>query len=706
VPVDQSDLTQTLARGLAPRAVAIYGASARKLTSQAARIASKVINNGYEGRVVLVNPNDQVVHGVSTVAGAALSPLAADLDLAIIAVPREAAVGALDDCATVGIRLAVVTSARFAEADERGAELQRELTERAALHGIRLIGPNCMGLINYTDGLVAAGRENTAPPGSISVVAQSGYLSMRLMNYIEETGQGVDLWVTMGNCADLTPADMIEYLGERVSTSVIIVYLENVADPQRLSAVISSARARGTDVVLLKSGRTSTGSEVAASHTGALASPDVFVDVLAQDADAIRVDTVREAVQVASLIAAFGRRPLGPFLPTSGSGGDCVLAGDWCSRQGLPLARISATTISRMHEIVPEAGTTNPLDISPFPFDGSNRQLQVVQVLADDPDVGCIVLMDGWGLETIETPDGPSIDLRPLGLPGGSLPVPIIIDSRVKDWQRQALVDAGFAVTADGETIWRSLGHIVRQARIAGQLPEPRANSDTSDDAHDEGAAVPRLPELEAFDRLRAAGVPMISTERIGSADQLLQTCRRLGYPVVMKGLITGVIHKADAQLVHLDVWSEEQALDVYKRLSDIVTPQGGDVVVQPQLRGSLAEVIVSTRDDPRYGLHVMVGSGGKWVESDSDVAWAKAPVTAAKARALLLRTNLGRGLAGKYPQSLDEAALPHVIATLSRLAADWRETVAEIEVNPLVIRADSIDAVDAVITLRDGQSA
>ncbi len=128
-------------------------------------------------------------------------------------------------------------------------------------------------------------------------------------------------------------------------------------------------------------------------------------------------------------------------------------------------------------------------------------------------------------------------------------------------------------------------------------------------------------------------------------------------------------------------------------------------MVVQPQLRGSLAEVIVSTRDDPRYGLHVMVGSGGKWVESDSDIAWAKAPVTPARARTLLLRTNLGRGLARKHPQILDEAALPQVIATLSRLAADWRETVAEIEVNPLVIRADSIDAVDAVITLRDCQS-
>jgi acyl-CoA synthetase (NDP forming) len=704
--VEQSALTQTLTRALAPRAVAVYGASARKLSSQAARITGKLLANGYTGRVALVNPNAQEVHGIATVPRATESPLAADLDLAIIAVPREAAVGALDDCAAAGIRLAVVTSARFAEADARGAELQQELLERAQQHGIRLIGPNCMGLINYTDGLVAAGRDMYAPPGSISVVAQSGYLSMRLMDYIAETGQGVDLWLTMGNCADLKPADMIEYLGARASTSVVVVYLENVADPQRLSDAIRSARAAGTDVVLVKSGRTSTGSQIAASHTGALASPDVFVDVLAQDADAIRVDTVREAAQVAGIIAAFGRRPLGPFLTTSGSGGDCVLAGDWCARQDLPLARLSQQTIDRMHEIVPEAGNTNPLDISPFPFDGTNRQLQVVKVLADDPDVGCIVLLDGWGLEPKETPDGPGVDFGPLGLPGQPLPVPIIIDSRVKDWQRTALVDAGFAVTMDGETIWRSLGHIVRQARIAGQLPE-RAPADppsAADTAHDSTPAA-RLPELEAFDRLRAAGVPMTETVVVTSADEVLAAARRLGYPVVVKGLIPGVAHKADEQLVHLDVWGDEDALDVWKRLSDTVTARGGDIVVQPQLRGSVAEVIVSTVDDPRYGLHVMVGGGGKWVESDSDVAWAKAPVAAAQARALLLRTNLGRGLARKYPTLLEEAMLPQVIASVSAVAQEWIDTVAEIEINPLVIRADSVDAVDAVVTLREGQA-
>jgi acetate---CoA ligase (ADP-forming) len=702
--VEQSALTQTLSRALAPRAVAVYGASARKLSSQAARITGKLLANGYTGRVALVNPNAQEVHGIGTVPRATESPLAADLDLAIIAVPREAAVGALDDCAAAGIRLAVVTSARFAEADARGAELQQELLERAQQHGIRLIGPNCMGLINYTDGLVAAGRDMYAPPGSISVVAQSGYLSMRLMDYIAETGQGVDLWVTMGNCADLKPADMIEYLGARASTSVVVVYLENVADPQRLSDAMRGARAAGTDVVLVKSGRTSAGSQIAASHTGALASPDVFVDVLAQDADAIRVDTIREAAQVAGLIAAFGRRPLGPFLTTSGSGGDCVLAGDWCAREDLPLARLSQQTIDRMHEIVPEAGTTNPLDISPFPFDGTNRQLQVVKILAEDRDVGCIVLLDGWGLEPKETPDGPDIDFGPLGLPEQPLPVPIVVDSRVKDWQRKALVAAGFAVTMDGETIWRSLGHIVRQARIAGQLPDA-APPPAADTAPGDSTPAARLPELEAFGRLRAAGVPMIATDVVTSADEMLAAGRRLGYPVVVKGLMPGVVHKADEHLVYLDVWGDEDALDVWKRLSDVVTARGGDVVVQPQLRGSVGEVIVSTVDDPRYGLHVMVGGGGKWVETDSDVAWAKAPVTAAQARALLLRTKLGRGLARKYPKVLEDAMLPQVIASVSTLAQEWVDTVAEIEINPLVIRADSVVAVDAVITLREGHA-
>jgi acetyl-CoA synthetase (ADP-forming) len=312
--------------------------------------------------------------------------------------------------------------------------------------------------------------------------------------------------------------------------------------------------------------------------------------------------------------------------------------------------------------------------------------------------------MDGWGWGTDATPSGRVLRLGPLVAPDHPLTVPVIADSRMEEWQRDALVAAGFAVTSDGETIWRSLGHIVRQSRIAGTLAEDgsKAPARVAGRAGGNAAGPPeRLPELTAFDRLRTAGVPMVGTEPVRTPDELLGACRRLGYPVAVKGLVPGVVHKADAQLVHTDVWDEDEALDVWKRLADTVTDRGGQVIVQPQVRGALAEIIVATRDDPHYGLHIMVGAGGKWVEADSDVAWATAPVTAAQAERLLRRTKIGRGLAAKHPRLLDEGALPRVVAAVSVLAAQWLESVAEIEINPLIVRADSVDAVDAVVTLR-----
>jgi len=699
-----SDLTQVLARGLAPRAVAVYGASARRTNSQAFRIVGKLLTNGHAGRLVLVNPNAQEVHGVATVAKASLSALAPELDLAVIAVPRESAIDALNDAADAGIGLAIVTSAKFAESDARGVELQEQLVARARQRNIRLIGPNCMGVINYTDRLIAAGRELYAPPGHISVVAQSGFLSMRMMDYIAETGQGVDLWVTIGNSADVTPTDMIEYLAARAQTSVIVVYLESVPDPQRLSSAIASARSAGTEVVLVKSGRTEVGSQLAASHTGALASPDVFVDVLAEDADCIRVETVREAAQVASLIAAFGRRPTGPFLVTSGSGGDCVLAGDACAQRGIPLARLSDTTLERLHEIVPEAGSGNPLDISPFPFDGTGRQVAALSVLVEAPEVGCVVLMDGWGWDSKETPDGRVLVIDPLVRPGHPLPIPVIADSRMDEWQRNALVAAGIAVTSDGETIWRSLGHVVRQARSAGTLAEPDAP--TSDEQERPATTAERLPELTAFSRLRDAGVPMVATEVVTSPEEMLDSSHRLGYPIVLKGLVPGVVHKADERLIHIVMSGDDEALAAWKRLTEVISVRGGEVVVQPMLASPLAEIIVATRDDPAYGLHVMVGNGGTWVEFESDVAWAKAPITVPGAQRLLLRTNIGRGLATKHPEVLEETALPSVIAAVTEVAAEWIGSVTEIEINPLIVQGDRIDAVDAVVTLRAGADA
>jgi hypothetical protein len=316
-----------------------------------------------------------------------------------------------------------------------------------------------------------------------------------------------------------------------------------------------------------------------------------------------------------------------------------------------------------------------------------------------------VVLMDGWGWDSNETSDGRVLVLDPLVSPGHPLPVPVIADSRMDEWQRKALVAAGIAVTSDGETIWRSLGHIVRQARIAGTIAEPDPRP--SDDIEEHTTTNPeRLAELTAFSRLRAAGVPMVATEVVTTPEELLDTSHRLGYPIVLKGLVLGVVHKADQKLVHIVMSGDDEALDAWKRLTEVIDERGGQVVVQPMLTSPLAEIIVATRDDPAYGLHVMVGNGGKWVEFNSDVAWARAPITAAGAQRLLRRTNIGRGLAKKHPELLAETSLPAVIAAISDVAAEWLGSVTEIEINPLIVRGDKIEAVDAVVTLRAGADA
>ncbi|MDI1288334.1 MAG: acetate--CoA ligase family protein [bacterium] len=700
------ELVEVLSRALVPRAVAVYGASSKNAgEGQGARIVSKLNEFGYRGRVAVINPNPQEVDGTPTIASARDSTL--DIDLALIAVPREAVIDALTDCASIGVKLAIVTTAKFAESDQRGVELQEQLVAKARELGVRLIGPNCMGVVNFSDGLVCAGRPLPVRPGRISVVAQSGFLSMRILNYIEESGQGIDLWVTLGNCVDLTPAEMIEYLGQRAETSVVVVYLEQIIDPARMRNAIESARAAGTDVVLLKSGRSALGSATAASHTGALAAPDTFLDVLAEEADAIRVDTVHEAAQVASLIAAFGKRPVGPFVVTSASGGDCVLAADWCTKYDVPLATLSPSTLARVHKITPEASWGNPMDLTPFPFVKDNP-LVPVAALVDDPHVGGLILMDGFQFPIETDEDGPRAVLEPLITAGQPPPLPIILDSRVGDgyarlpeWERDQLVSAGMAVTSDAETIWRSLGHIARQARAADNSPASKAEATAAGHAHGNADAPKRLPELEAFNRLREAGVPMVTTEQVTSQHELLEVCQLLTYPVVIKGLIPGIVHKADQQLVHIDIWTDEQALGIWQKLAATVVERGGEIVVQPQLRSVLAEMIVATSDDPHYGPHIMVGGGGRWVEADADVAWATAPVTGERATQLVLRTKIGRALAAKYPSLVTDGDLPKVIAAISRTAADWSDTVSEIEINPLMIQADAVTAVDAVITLR-----
>jgi acetate---CoA ligase (ADP-forming) len=696
-----AELRGLLDRGLAPRAVAVYGASDRRLNSQAARIAKAILGGGYEGRVALVNPRAQTVHGVETVPSARDSALAGTLDFAVVSVPREQVSAALNDCIDAGIKLAIVTSARFGESDDTGAQLQAAL-QRQSARGLRFFGPNCMGLINFTDKLYASNPLYVPTrSGSISLFGQSGSLSVRIMQVIAaECGQGLDLWITMGNSANLDIPTMLSYSAGRDTTSVAVVYLENVSDPDRLRDGIRAMRAAGKEVVLLKSGRTEIGGAAAMSHTGAMSSPDEFVDVLVEETGCIRAYSVREAGQIASIIATTGR-PRGPFAVVGTSGGDCVVVGDMCTALRVPLSRLDAATATRMRAAVPQTSTTNPIDITPFSRD-SGHESELLRAIAHAPDVGALVMLDGWHWRyddgSLVPPGEFASFFKDLGLD-----VPVIHDSEMPTEELEALGAAGVAVTADGETIWRSLARIASGTDLAAPsaVTSPPAAAPLGPSDESPAPARRAVPELEAFERLTGLGLPMIDTVTVESRDVLARVCADLGFPVVLKGLISGVTHKAARQLVRIGVTSLEEAESVWQDLDAVVRVEGGRVVAQPQIQNPRAEVIIGTRDDPHFGLHIMVGEGGRWADREPDNAWARAAIDIDAARRLLAKTRIGRRLLADPVGSSDVDGVARAISQVSRIAAEHRAEIAEIEINPLLVRASDVVAVDALILLR-----
>ncbi|MEN2740641.1 acetate--CoA ligase family protein [Microbacterium sp. X-17] len=689
-----TDTWAILDRGLAPRAVAVYGASDRRLQSQAARIARQLTAHGYERRVALVNPRSQVVDGIATVTHAADSSLARELDFAVISVPREQVATAVDDCVAAGIRLAIVTSAGFGEADEEGRRYEDDLRSRASASGLRLFGPNCMGLINFTSRLHAANPPVELPrrAGHISVFGQSGWISTQLMELLSASGQGLDLWVTMGNAIDIDMPTMLEYAAQRPETSVVVLYLESVPEPDRLRDALLAVRRAGKEVIVLKSGRSEEGRLVAASHTGAMSSPDMFFDVLIRETDCIRVDTIREAAQAASLVAAIGR-PRGPFAVVGSSGGDCVLAADTCSSIGLPLAALGASTQAEMRRILPQVSVRNPADVTPFAKEG-RTEAELLSVIARDPDVGCLILLDGqW--RRIDNVAVPPEDIHAFVSSMG-LEAPMIEITRASAEHRDALAGAGVALGLDDEVIWRMLRRLVestpqRPAAAATETPSP-------------GRPPAVLPELEAFEVLRANGIPVVESVPVTSEAEALETARRLGFPVVVKGLLPGVTHKALLDLVETNLVDEDQLVGSWSRVSRILEEHGGGtVVIQPQETGGLAELIIGTTNDPLYGPHLVLGAGGRWAEDGADRAWVRLPVTPESARRALSDFPLGRRLLGHAAAHRAVDAIVGAACTIGEIAVARQDEIQDIEVNPFIVTSTGIIAVDAVVTLATG---
>jgi acyl-CoA synthetase (NDP forming) len=694
---DAADVASILARALEPRAVAVYGATDRMPGRQ--YVDAVVLSPGYADRTALVNPSPKTIHGLSTTPSALDSHLAGQLDFAVIATPIPAVAASVEDCGRAGIPVASIITAGFSEAGGDGRGLQEELLATARASNVRLIGPNTMGVINVTAGFRAARPYFVARPGSISVLAQSGVIPSRIMEEVGMAGHGIDIWATLGNCADLGVPDFLPYLAARETTKVIVVYLESVTDPDALRTALQQARAAGKEVVVLKSGRTARGSVATASHTGAVSSPHTFFELLLRECDVVSARTVRQAVEAAVLLDTHGRIR-GGIAVVLGSGGEAALTTDLAEEYDVPLARIQPETVAKIKALVPEIGTVNPIDLT-WAAGQRGHSHTIYDLFADEPDVGCIVLLDGGLWPPGSFP--PEMEAKRFALEYRlAEKVPVIREVREHDPSlgpndRLTLVQAGIAVTREAETLWPVMRQLVRRPR--------------SDDEHEEPAAVAEqlipppanqiVSELDALRVLASARIPVVPYRLLPDESEARIAFAEFGPPVVLKGIARGVTHKTEAGLVRLNIADETAALDTYRALrASLAAYPDAEVVMQPQIRDVVAEMIVGIVNDPRWGLHLMLGPGGLAAEEVTDRVWAALPLDREDARTMIQSIPVCRAIARRRAggAALMER-LADLLLALSDFASASERTLAEVEINPVLIREADVLAVDAVLS-------
>ncbi|HVX40096.1 MAG TPA: acetate--CoA ligase family protein [Gemmatimonadaceae bacterium] len=697
---------------LAPQSIAVVGASHRAGTI-GNQIVRNLISYGYTGAVYPVNPRAASVCAVPT--WRSMQDVPGPVDVAIVAVPRDHVLEVADGCGRAGTRGLVVVSAGFREVGPDGAALEHELHEIVRRYGMRMVGPNCMGIINADPRISMNGTFCTVMPafGASAFVSQSGALGLGVLDYAREYGIGISQFVSVGNKADVSSNDLLLEWEHDETVRVILMYVENFGNPRRFLE-IASRLTRTKPIIAVKSGRSRAGARAATSHTGALAASDTAVDALLAQAGVLRASTIEELFDMA---IAFESRVLPRSRRTAvltNAGGPGILAADAMETCGLDLVELGAETVEQLRPLFPAAASIrNPLDMISSATPAGYRA--AMSVLLADPAIDTVVpiFVPPFGIRQEDvagaivgaaerSPEKAvfAVLMGREGLPAG----------------RAELHDAGIPAYIFPESAARAIAALNRhvdQARAAAPDLTPPADIDRDaarailDGAVREGRE--QLTQIEALDLLAAYGVPVARARLARDADDVVRLARDVGYPVALKLVSPDVIHKSDVGAVHVGLASDDAAHAAYdEMLARVRAALPGaridGVLVQPMIPAG-TELIVGITRDPAFGALVMVGLGGIFVEAMGDVMFRVAPVDERQALEMLGALRGARildGLRGRGAS--DRAAIASVVRRVSHLAADWPE-IAELDVNPLMTRADVVCAVDARVRIARGAS-
>ena len=689
--VELAGLPASMTSFFAPRAVAVIGAS-----RDPGHIGSAVLHNlrtcGFHGQLVAVHPSAAWLHGVPSYPRATAIPH--DVDLAIVSVPAAAVEAVIDDCLVKGIHAICVISAGFGEIGEEGRGREQAIVEKVRAAGGRLIGPNCMGLLN-TDpaiSLNATFAPAYPPAGSIALSSQSGALGVAILDYAKQLNIGISTFVSVGNKADVSGNDLLEYWESDPRTNVILLYLESFGNPAKFSR-LARRISRTKPIAALKSGRSTAGALAAASHTGALAASDDFVDALFHQSGVIRTETITELFDVATLLSQqplpAGRR----VAILTNAGGPGILAADACQARGLTVATLSAGTEAGLRTFLPHAaGLHDPVDMlaSATP----EQYGRALALLLADPGVDSAIAIFIPPLVT--DPDAVAAAIADAAARQGKPVCGVFMRS-----QAAPAALAGIPCFAFPEPAAIALAKVAEYGEWRARPVGERAQLNdlqlvlargVVDGALRRGGGW--LTSIEANALLAAVGIPTPRSYCVHSVDEAARAATRLGFPVVVKAVGAQLLHKTEHRAVRLHLASERAVRSAAGELLQSLGDRVECLLVQRMVEGG-AEMMIGAIDDPTFGHAIVCGSGGVLVDLLADSACRLHPLTRQDADLMvngLKGVRLLRGYRGAA--AADEAAFRDAILRISALVEQCPE-IRELDVNPLKVLADGVSAVD-----------
>jgi len=707
-PAPESPVPQAPSLGpiLAPRSIAVVGAS-RTPGTIGHQLLTNLITEGFTGAVYPVNAKARAVCSVRAVPS--VSDLPEPPDLAVICVPKESVLEVADECGAMGVRGLVVISAGFREVGGDGTALERALVDQVRRHGMRMMGPNCMGVINTHPGISmnATFAPGMPPTGHAAFVSQSGALGVSVLDYAREYGIGIAQFASVGNKADVSGNDLLEHWEHDDNVRVILMYVENFGNPRKFLE-IASRITRQKPIVVVKSGRSRAGARAAWSHTGALAASDTAVDALLAQAGVLRAASVEELFDIAMALGVTALPRSRRTAIVTNAGGPGILAADALDAAGLDVVELSAQTVDALRPLFPpEASIRNPLDmIASATPDGYRR---AVTAFLADPAVDAVLPIFIPPLNSEQEAVAQAI--AEAARTNRDKPVlAVLMGRRGLPEGRAELHAAGIPAYVFPESAARALAALNRYRDWISREPEPAVALPVDRDA---AAAIVRralaegrehLSEFDALQVLAAYGIPVAQATLATGADAAAEAACALGFPVALKIVSRDVIHKSDVGGVRLGVRSAAEARAAFDEIMAAVASHAPNarvdgVLVQRLVQGG-HETIAGVVRDPTFGPLVMFGLGGVFVEVLRDVVFRIAPLDRRTANEMV-RGIRGLGIltGARGTEPADLAAIADVLRRLAQLALDQPE-ILELDVNPLLAQGGGAMALDARVRL------